>query len=84
MGGWVPVHSDKLDNLLLSLAKHISNWTYIPVNPNVCLLHKAQICDKSLTTLIWMGQKTGVSAMIGSWCLCLCSCLVSLMHVNGL
>ena len=84
MGGWVPVHSDKLDNLLLSLAIHISNWTYIPVKTNVCLLHDAQIYDKSLTTLIWMGQKIGILAMIGSWCFGLCSCLVSLVHVYGL
>ena len=45
-GGWVPVHSDKLDNLLLSLAKHISNWIYIPVKTNVCLLHNAQIYNE--------------------------------------
>ena len=84
MGGWVQVHSDKLGNLLLSLAKHISNLTYTPVKTNACLLHNAQIYDKSLTTLIWMGQKTGISAIIGSWCFGLCSCFVSLVHVYGL
>ena len=80
----MPIHLDKLDNLLLSLAKHISNWSYNPVKTNVCLLHNAQIYDKTLTTLIWMGQKTSISTMIGSWCFCLCRCFVSLVCVYGL
>ena len=56
----------------------------MPVKTNVCLLHNAQIYDKSLTTLIWMGQKIDILAIVGSWCFGLCSCLVSLVHVYGL
>ena len=32
MGGWFSGHSDKLANLLLSLAKHTSNDSYSPFN----------------------------------------------------
>ena len=67
------VRSDTPDNLLLSLARHISNWTYILHKTNVCHKNTAQIYSKSLTTLTLM-------VMVGSGGHSLYSCLVSFVH----
>ena len=46
---------------------------------NVCLLHIAQTCGRSVATLILMGQMIDVLVSVGSCNFYLCSCEMSLV-----